>query len=101
MVLYDPWIFSVSQLIPLLQVLMKNCLEQVTSVILKSFQDPHSRVCCAAFNFMQLPIILIEAMQILHHLRIVPALVTALDQHSIPRVKVWVMNLLCVMLFGD
>ncbi|XP_021816982.1 uncharacterized protein LOC110759241 [Prunus avium] len=68
-------------------VLMKNCLEQVTSIILKSFQDPHSRVCCAAFNFMQLPITLIEAMQILHHLRIVPALVTALDQHSIPRVK--------------
>ncbi|KAM1036615.1 hypothetical protein FF1_031557 [Malus domestica] len=68
-------------------VLMKNYLEQVTTMILKSFQDPQAQVCCAAFNFMQLPIILIEAMQILHHLRIVPALVSALDQHSIPRLK--------------
>ncbi|KAM1060319.1 hypothetical protein TB1_024242 [Malus domestica] len=48
-------------------VLMKNYLEQVTIIILKSFQDPHSRI--------------------LHHLRIVPALVNALDQHSIPRLK--------------
>lgn len=77
-----------SQPIPLVQVLMKNYLEQVTTIILKSFQDPQSQVCCAAFNFMQLPIILIEAMQILHHLRILPALVSALDQHSIPRLKV-------------
>ena len=66
----------------------KDCLDQVTEIILKSFGDPHPRVCLAAFNFMQQPTNLVQAMQILYHLRIVCALDAALDQHQNPTVKV-------------
>ncbi|KAL6184948.1 hypothetical protein ACLB2K_041083 [Fragaria x ananassa] len=70
-------------------VMKKDCLDQVTAIILKSFRDPHPRVCWAAFNFMQQPTNLVEAMQILYHLRIVCALDAALDQHQNPTVKSW------------
>lgn len=66
----------------------KDCLDQVTAIILKSFKDPHPRVCWAAFNFMHQPTNLVQAMQILYHLRIVYALNAALDQQRNPRVKV-------------
>ncbi|KAM5552664.1 hypothetical protein ABKV19_025064 [Rosa sericea] len=78
-------------------VMRKDCLDQVTAIILKSFKDPHPRVCWAAFNFMQQPTNLVQAMQILYHLKIVCALDAALDQHRNPTVKVLHRDWLCMI----
>nr|XP_011462521.1 PREDICTED: importin subunit beta-3-like [Fragaria vesca subsp. vesca] len=79
-------------------VMRKDCLDQVTEIILKSFGDPHPRVCLAAFNFMQQPTNLVQAMQILYHLRFVCALDAALDQHRNPTAKEQVVSALKYLL---
>ncbi|XP_050373033.1 importin subunit beta-3-like [Argentina anserina] len=79
-------------------VLMKDCLDQVIAIILKSFKDPHPRVCWAAFRFMQQSTNLVQAMQILYHSRIVYALDAALDQHQNIIVKEQVVSALKYLL---
>ncbi|GAV58468.1 hypothetical protein CFOL_v3_02002 [Cephalotus follicularis] len=68
-------------------VLKEDYMEQAMTRIIRSFRDPHPRVCYAAFNFMQLPLDVVLVMLILHHPRIVPALANALDQTLNARVK--------------
>ncbi|KAJ9147235.1 hypothetical protein P3X46_029415 [Hevea brasiliensis] len=68
-------------------IMMEDYLQQAVKIILTSFQDSHPRVCWAAFHFMQLPTDLVGAIQILHHPRIVPALVAAIDKKQNPRVE--------------
>ncbi|XP_040374054.1 importin subunit beta-3-like [Rosa chinensis] len=79
-------------------VMRKDCLDQVIAIILKSFKDPHPRVCWAAFNFMQQPTNLVQTMQILYHLKIAYALDAALDQHRNPTVKEQVVSALQYLL---
>ncbi|WCJ25160.1 ARM repeat superfamily protein [Euphorbia peplus] len=68
-------------------ILMEDYLNQVLKILLASFQDEHDRVCWAAFNFMHMPTDMVGAIQILHHTRIVPALVNALNRKQHPRVQ--------------
>ncbi|KAF2295521.1 hypothetical protein GH714_033129 [Hevea brasiliensis] len=68
-------------------IMLEDYLQQAVTIILTSFQDSHPRVCWAAFHFMQLPTVLVGAIQILHHPRIVPALVATLDKKQNPRLE--------------
>ncbi|XP_025015612.1 importin subunit beta-3 isoform X2 [Ricinus communis] len=68
-------------------ILTEDYLEQVVNTILTSFHDSQPHVCWAAFHLMQLATDLIGAIQIIHHRRILPALVAALDKKQYPRVE--------------
>ena len=79
-----------------MQVMIKN-LEQVVSMVLNSFQDPHPRVRWAAINAIgQLSTDLGPDLQNLYHLRVLPALASAMDDFQNPRVQV---N--CLKWFGN
>lgn len=72
----------------LLQVMIKN-LEQVVTMVLNSFQDPHPRVRWAAINAIgQLSTDLGPDLQVQYHQRVLPALATAMDDFQNPRVQV-------------
>ncbi|GLT87421.1 hypothetical protein SLE2022_055060 [Rubroshorea leprosula] len=69
------------------KVLIKN-LEQVTSMVLNSFQDPHPRVRWAAINAIgQLSTDLGPELQMQYHHRVLPALAGAMDDIQNPRVQ--------------
>lgn len=71
-----------------MQVMIKN-LEQVVSMVLNSFQDPHPRVRWAAINAIgQLATDLGPDLQVQYHQRVLPALATAMDDFLNPRVQV-------------
>ncbi|XP_020539459.1 importin subunit beta-3 isoform X1 [Jatropha curcas] len=67
-------------------IMMEDYLQQALTMILRSFQDSHPRVCWAAFNFMQMHTDVVGSLQILHHSRIVPALLAAVGKKQNPRV---------------
>lgn len=68
---------------------MIKTLEQVVSMVLKSFQDPHPRVRWAAINAIgQLSTDLGPELQILYHGQVLPALAGAMDDFNNPRVQV-------------
>lgn len=70
------------------QVMIKN-LEQVVSMVLNSFQDPHARVRWAAINAVgQLSTDLGPDLQMQYHHRVLPALASAMDDFQNPRVQV-------------
>lgn len=72
----------------LLQVMIKN-LEQVVTMVLNSFQDPHPRVRWAAINAIgQLSTDLGPDLQVQYHQRVLPALAAAMDDFQNPRVQV-------------
>lgn len=67
---------------------MKN-LEQVVTMVLNSFQDPHPRVRWAAINAIgQLSTDLGPDLQVQYHQRVLPALAAAMDDFQNPRVQV-------------
>ncbi|KAJ0941466.1 putative TOG domain, importin beta family [Helianthus annuus] len=69
------------------KVMIKN-LEQVVSMVLNSFQDPHPRVRWAAINAIgQLATDLGPDLQVQYHQRVLPALATAMDDFNNPRVQ--------------
>ncbi|KAD4384200.1 hypothetical protein E3N88_24368 [Mikania micrantha] len=69
------------------KVMIKN-LEQVVSMVLNSFQDPHPRVRWAAINAIgQLATDLGPDLQVQYHQRVLPALATAMDDFHNPRVQ--------------
>ncbi|XP_078437509.1 ARM repeat superfamily protein [Wolffia australiana] len=69
------------------KVMIKN-LEQVVSMVLNSFQDPHPRVRWAAINAIgQLSTDLGPDLQNLYHHRVLPALASAMDDFQNPRVQ--------------
>ncbi|KAJ0714055.1 putative armadillo-like helical, TOG domain, importin beta family [Helianthus annuus] len=69
------------------KVMIKN-LEQVVSMVLNSFQDPHPRVRWAAINAIgQLATDLGPDLQVQYHQRVLPALATAMDDFQNPRVQ--------------
>lgn len=71
-----------------MQVMIKN-LEQVVSMVLNSFQDPHPRVRWAAINAIgQLSTDLGPDLQVQYHHRVLPALAAAMDDFRNPRVQV-------------
>jgi len=71
-----------------MQVMIKN-LEQVVSMVLNSFQDPHPRVRWAAINAIgQLATDLGPDLQVQYHQVVLPALATAMDDFHNPRVQV-------------
>nr|GEW73970.1 importin-5-like [Tanacetum cinerariifolium] len=68
-------------------VMIKN-LEQVVSMVLNSFQDPHPRVRWAAINAIgQLSTDLGPDLQVNYHARVLPALASAMDDFQNPRVQ--------------
>lgn len=68
--------------------MIKN-LEQVLSMVLNSFQDPHARVRWAAINAVgQLSTDLGPDLQMQYHHRVLPALASAMDDFQNPRVQV-------------
>ena len=68
---------------------MINNLEQVLSMVLNSFQDPHPRVRWAAINAIgQLSTDLGPELQTQYHHRVLPALASAMDDFQNPRVQV-------------
>lgn len=68
--------------------MIKN-LEQVVSMVLNSFQDPHPRVRWAAINAVgQLSTDLGPELQVQYHQRVLPALAGAMDDFQNPRVQV-------------
>lgn len=70
------------------QVMTKN-LEQVVSMVLNSFQDPHPRARWAAINAIgQLSTDLGPDLQVQYHHLVLPALVAAMDDYQNPRVQV-------------
>lgn len=70
-----------------MQVMLKN-LEQVVTMILNGFQHPHPRVRWAAINAIgQLSTDLGPDLQIQHHQKVLPALVSAMDDFQNPRVQ--------------
>lgn len=72
----------------LTQVMIKN-LEQVLSMVLKSFQHPHPRVRWAAINAIgQLSTDLGPELQVHYHAQVLPALAGAMDDFHNPRVQV-------------
>lgn len=74
--------------------MIKN-LEQVVSMVLNSFQDPHPRVRWAAINAIgQLSTDLGPELQTQFHHRLLPALVGAMDDFQNPRVQV-----ICICVF--
>ncbi|KAH9611136.1 hypothetical protein KSS87_023271 [Heliosperma pusillum] len=69
------------------KVMIKN-LEQVVSMILNSFQDPHPRVRWAAINALgQLSTDLGPDLQTQYHHLVLPALASAMDDFQNPRVQ--------------
>ena len=77
----------------MVQVMIKN-LEQVLSMILNSFCDPHPRVRWAAINAIgQLSTDLGPDLQVKFHHLVLPALAGAMDDFQNPRVHV------CIVLF--
>ncbi|GJZ65987.1 importin-5-like protein [Tanacetum coccineum] len=69
------------------KVMIKN-LEQVVSMVLNSFQDPHPRVRWAAINAIgQLSTDLGPDLQVNYHARVLPALASAMDDFQNPRVQ--------------
>ncbi|KMS98771.1 hypothetical protein BVRB_3g068480 [Beta vulgaris subsp. vulgaris] len=69
------------------KVMIKN-LEQVVSMVLNSFQDPHPRVRWAAINAIgQLSTDLGPDLQMQYHNRVLPALASAMDDFQNPRVQ--------------
>ncbi|XP_050233599.1 uncharacterized protein LOC126682090 [Mercurialis annua] len=69
------------------KVMIKN-LEQVVSMVLNSFQDPHPRVRWAAINAIgQLSTDLGPDLQVKYHHRVLPALAGAMDDVQNPRVQ--------------
>lgn len=72
----------------MMQVMIKN-LEQVLSMILNSFRDPHPRVRWAAINGIgQLSTDLGPDLQVKFHHLVLPALAGAMDDFQNPRVQV-------------
>ncbi|KAL2940738.1 Importin-5 [Bienertia sinuspersici] len=69
------------------KVMIKN-LEQVVSMVLNSFQDPHPRVRWAAINAIgQLSTDLGPDLQMQYHQTVLPALAGAMDDFQNPRVQ--------------
>ncbi|KAJ8760124.1 hypothetical protein K2173_010980 [Erythroxylum novogranatense] len=69
------------------KVMIKN-LEQVVSMVLNSFHDPHPRVRWAAINAIgQLSTDLGPDLQNQYHQRVLPALASAMDDFQNPRVQ--------------
>ncbi|ERN20418.1 hypothetical protein AMTR_s00068p00103300 [Amborella trichopoda] len=69
------------------KVMLKN-LEQVVTMVLNSFQDPHPRVRWAAINAIgQLSTDLGPDLQVRYHQRVLPALASAMDDFQNPRVQ--------------
>ncbi|KAL2923922.1 Importin-5 [Bienertia sinuspersici] len=69
------------------KVMIKN-LDQVLSMVLNSFQDPHARVRWAAINAIgQLSTDLGPDLQVQYHHRVLPALASAMDDFQNPRVQ--------------
>ncbi|XP_059281812.1 uncharacterized protein LOC132035536 [Lycium ferocissimum] len=69
------------------KVMIKN-LEQVVSMVLSCFQDPHPRVRWAAINAIgQLSTDLGPDLQVQYHSRVLPALASAMDDFQNPRVQ--------------
>ncbi|RWW81653.1 hypothetical protein BHE74_00009927 [Ensete ventricosum] len=69
------------------KVMLKN-LEQVVTMVLSSFQDPHPRVRWAAINAVgQLSTDLGPDLQVQYHQRVLPALASAMDDFQNPRVQ--------------
>ncbi|XP_042467917.1 importin-5-like [Zingiber officinale] len=69
------------------KVMLKN-LEQVVTMVLSSFQDPHPRVRWAAINAIgQLSTDLGPDLQLQYHQRVLPALASAMDDFQNPRVQ--------------
>nr|DAD30144.1 TPA_asm: hypothetical protein HUJ06_031612 [Nelumbo nucifera] len=67
---------------------MINNLEQIVSMVLNSFQDPHPRVRWAAINAIgQLSTDLGPELQVQYHQRVLPALAAAMDDFQNPRVQ--------------
>ncbi|KAG6517212.1 hypothetical protein ZIOFF_020592 [Zingiber officinale] len=67
------------------KVMLKN-LEQVVTMVLSSFQDPHPRVRWAAINAIgQLSTDLGPDLQLQYHQRVLPALASAMDDFQNPR----------------
>lgn len=68
---------------------MTKSLEQVVSMILNSFQDPHPRARWAAINAIgQLSTDLGPDLQNQYHHLVLPALASAMDDFHNPRVQV-------------
>lgn len=68
--------------------MIKN-LEQIVSMVLNSFHDPHPRVRWAAINAIgQLSTDLGPDLQNQYHQRVLPALASAMDDFPNPRVQV-------------
>ncbi|KAL5980787.1 Importin-5 [Asimina triloba] len=69
------------------KVMIKN-LEQIVTMVLNSFQDPHPRVRWAAINAIgQLSTDLGPELQVQYHHRVLPALASAMDDFQNPRVQ--------------
>ncbi|XP_054797006.1 uncharacterized protein LOC129302271 isoform X5 [Prosopis cineraria] len=66
---------------------MDDSLEIVLEKIMKLFQDSQFQVRLAAFNFMVIPTIFIQMLQLFYHSRLLPAFVTALDTEQNDTVK--------------
>ncbi|XP_074557446.1 uncharacterized protein LOC141813385 [Curcuma longa] len=67
---------------------MLKILEQVVTMVLSSFQDPHPRVRWAAINAIgQLSTDLGPDLQVQYHQRVLPALASAMDDFQNPRVQ--------------
>lgn len=67
--------------------MIKN-LEQVVSMVLNSFRDPHSCVRWAAISAVcQLSTDLGPDLQVQYHQRVLPALAGAMDDYQNPRVQ--------------
>lgn len=68
--------------------MLKN-LEQVVTMVLNSFHDPHSRVRWAAINAIgQMSTDLGPDLQVKYHQLVLPALASAMDDFQNPRVQV-------------
>ncbi|XP_076918274.1 uncharacterized protein LOC143578652 [Bidens hawaiensis] len=69
------------------KVMIKN-LEQVVTMVLNSFQNPHPRVRWAAINAIgQLATDLGPDLQVQYHQRVLPALAASMDDFNNPRVQ--------------
>ncbi|KAG6520022.1 hypothetical protein ZIOFF_017051 [Zingiber officinale] len=74
------------------KVMLKN-LEQVVTMVLSSFQDPHPRVRWAAINAIgQLSTDLGPDLQLQYHQRVLPALASAMDDFQNPRVQASILD---------
>ena len=79
------------------QVMTKN-LEQVVSMVLNSFQDPHARVRWAAISAIgQLSTDFGPDLQSQYHYLVLPALVSAMDDFQNPRVQVDLLTIIVLL----